>query len=212
METLSVLLAICVGNSPVTGEFPTQRTVMRSFDAFIDQHLNKWLTKQLWSWWFETLSRPLSLLTLQCHILMKSNLMDDAGFHTFILLLSSLYQNVCFATFHLNIYIYIYTGLNLGLCPANERRCYKVTLSLIGWMQTSRFASSQWEKALYIYIYQWDKDASEQNKSFHIFLYVGKSAMVKFRIIVLLTGDFSQKVNWKCPKVFIHQKLLEPYY
>ena len=23
-----------------------------------------------------------------------------------------------------------------GLCPANERRCYKVTLSLIGWVQT----------------------------------------------------------------------------
>ena len=28
------------------------------------------------------------------------------------------------------------TGLILGLCPANERRCYKVTLSLIDWAQT----------------------------------------------------------------------------
>ena len=28
------------------------------------------------------------------------------------------------------------TGLILGLCPANERRCYKVTPSLIGWAQT----------------------------------------------------------------------------
>ena len=27
-------------------------------------------------------------------------------------------------------------GLTLGLCPANERRCYKVTLSLIAWVQT----------------------------------------------------------------------------
>ena len=26
-----------------------------------------------------------------------------------------------------------YTGLILGLCPANERRCYFVTTSLIGW-------------------------------------------------------------------------------
>ena len=26
--------------------------------------------------------------------------------------------------------------LILGLCPANERRRYKVTLSLIGWSQT----------------------------------------------------------------------------
>ena len=35
METFSVLLAICMGNSPVTGEFPTQRPVMRSFDVFL---------------------------------------------------------------------------------------------------------------------------------------------------------------------------------
>ena len=29
-----------------------------------------------------------------------------------------------------------YTGLTLGLCPANERRRYFVTTSLIGWAQT----------------------------------------------------------------------------
>ena len=34
METFSALLAICVGNSPVPGEFPTQRPVTRSFDVF----------------------------------------------------------------------------------------------------------------------------------------------------------------------------------
>ena len=34
METLSALLAICAGNSPVTGEFPAQRPVTRSFDVF----------------------------------------------------------------------------------------------------------------------------------------------------------------------------------
>ena len=33
METFSVLLAICARNSPVTGEFPTQRPVMRCFDG-----------------------------------------------------------------------------------------------------------------------------------------------------------------------------------
>ena len=41
METFSALLAICVGNSPVTGEFPSQRPVTRSFDVFFDLHLNK---------------------------------------------------------------------------------------------------------------------------------------------------------------------------
>ena len=46
-------------NSPVTGEFPTQRPVTRSFDAFCDLRLNKRLSKQSWGWWFETPSCPL---------------------------------------------------------------------------------------------------------------------------------------------------------
>ena len=59
METFSALLAICAGNSPVPGEFPTQRPVTRSCDVFFDLRLNKRLSKQWWGWWFETLSRPL---------------------------------------------------------------------------------------------------------------------------------------------------------
>ena len=59
IETFSALLAICAGNSPVPGEFPTQRPVTRSFDVFFDLRLNKRLSKQSWGWWFETLSRPL---------------------------------------------------------------------------------------------------------------------------------------------------------
>ena len=46
METFSALLAICAGNSPVTGEFPAQRPVTWSFDVFFDLHLNKRLSKQ----------------------------------------------------------------------------------------------------------------------------------------------------------------------
>ena len=56
METFSALLAICEGNSPVPGEFPTQRPVTRSFDVYFDLRPNKWLSKQSWGWWFETLS------------------------------------------------------------------------------------------------------------------------------------------------------------
>ena len=41
METFSALLALCVGNSPVTGEFPAQRPMTRSFDVFFDLRLNK---------------------------------------------------------------------------------------------------------------------------------------------------------------------------
>ena len=32
METFSALLASCAGNSPVSGEFPAQRPVTRSFE------------------------------------------------------------------------------------------------------------------------------------------------------------------------------------
>ena len=56
METFSALLVICAGNSPITGEFPTQRPVKRSFDVL---RLNKRLSKQSWGWWFETPSRSL---------------------------------------------------------------------------------------------------------------------------------------------------------
>ena len=45
---------LCAGNSPVTGEFPTQRPVTRSFDVFFDLRVNKRLSKQSWGWWFET--------------------------------------------------------------------------------------------------------------------------------------------------------------
>ena len=46
MKTFSVFLALCVGNSPVTIEFPSQRPVTRSFDVYFDLRLNKTLSKQ----------------------------------------------------------------------------------------------------------------------------------------------------------------------
>ena len=59
METFSALLAICAGNSPVSGEFPTQRPVTRSFDIYFDPRPDKRLSKQSWGWWFGTLSHSL---------------------------------------------------------------------------------------------------------------------------------------------------------
>ena len=43
----------CAGNSPVTGEFPSQRPVTRIFDVFFDQRLNKRFSKRSWRRWFE---------------------------------------------------------------------------------------------------------------------------------------------------------------
>ena len=46
METFSALLTIFEGYSSVTGEFPSQTPVTRSFDDFFDLRLNKRLSKQ----------------------------------------------------------------------------------------------------------------------------------------------------------------------
>ena len=59
IETFSDSLASCAENSPVTGEFPAQRPVTRSFGVFFDLRLNKRLSKQSWGWWFERPSRSL---------------------------------------------------------------------------------------------------------------------------------------------------------
>ena len=51
------------------GEFPTQRSVTRSFDVIFDLCLNKRLNKQPWYWWFET---PSCSLWCQCNEKSKS--------------------------------------------------------------------------------------------------------------------------------------------
>ena len=43
---ISALIALCVGNSPVTGGFPSQRQVMQSFDVFFVLRLNGWVNNR----------------------------------------------------------------------------------------------------------------------------------------------------------------------
>ena len=64
METFSALLALCEGNPPVTGGFPSQRPVTQSFDVFFGLRLNKRLSKQSRRRWFE---RPSRLLWHHCN-------------------------------------------------------------------------------------------------------------------------------------------------
>ena len=54
METFSALLALCEGKPPVTGWFPPQRSVTRSFDVCFDLRLNKRLSKQSTARCFDT--------------------------------------------------------------------------------------------------------------------------------------------------------------
>ena len=59
------------------GEFPTQRPVTRRIDVFFDLRLNNRLSKQPWSWWFETL---LWSLWRQCNVMCfisTSNILRD---------------------------------------------------------------------------------------------------------------------------------------
>ena len=78
METFSALLALCAGNSPVTGEFPAQRSATRSSDVSLDLCMNKRLSKQSWGWWSET---PSCSLWRQCNGSPKASL---SGWHIHI--------------------------------------------------------------------------------------------------------------------------------
>ena len=71
METFSALLAICAGNSLVTGEFPAQRPVTQNFDVFFDLPLNM-LNKQLnkkhsrrWLWRHHNMELWTGILPMQ---------------------------------------------------------------------------------------------------------------------------------------------------
>ena len=83
METFSALLAICAGNSPVTGEFPTRRPVTRSFEVFFDLRLNERLIKKSWGWWFATPLRPLCRHSndYRCGMWKTSKSIADHGHH-----------------------------------------------------------------------------------------------------------------------------------
>ena len=59
MKAFSALLAPCAGKSQITGDFPAQRPVMRSFDVFFHLRLNKQTSKQSRRRWFEALARSL---------------------------------------------------------------------------------------------------------------------------------------------------------
>ena len=65
METFSASLDLCVGNSSVTGEYPSKRPVTWSFGVFY-LRLNKRLSKQSRHGWFET---PSNSLWRQCNTL-----------------------------------------------------------------------------------------------------------------------------------------------
>ena len=69
------------GNPPVTGGFPSQRPVTRSFDVFFDLRLFKRLSEQSRRWWFYTPLRSLWRTSLQWFTWTKINLHYPYHFH-----------------------------------------------------------------------------------------------------------------------------------
>ena len=76
INIFSALLALCVGNSPVIGEFPSQRPVRRSFGVLFDLCLNIRLIQQPWRRCFETPSRS---LWRHCNVVMENSLKWSLG-------------------------------------------------------------------------------------------------------------------------------------
>ena len=165
METFCALLALCEGNSPVTSEFSSQRPMKRSFDVFFDLRLNKWLRKQS-RWRCDlrrhrahynvtvmnTRNRqPGAFLRWQDNMRclfefkVQSKPKDHLGYEV-SQWKATLQCNVVSHWLsphpvpgiqHLHYHtIWYIVGLILDLRPADERRCYFVRTSLIGWSQT----------------------------------------------------------------------------
>ena len=107
MKTFSASLAFCAGNSPVTGEFSTQRPVTRSFNVFFDLRLNIRLSKQSWCWWFETLSRS---LWRHCNVLWRLYVWDyfQTPLYEILTALSKLLCHFRNPEFHIHIKVGIY--------------------------------------------------------------------------------------------------------
>ena len=130
METFSVLLAICAGNSPVPGEFPAHRPVTRSFDVFFDLRLNKRLSKQSWGWWFEMLSRP---LWRHCHVCKCFGRTKSAK--------SSVNRQL--TNFNYDVLFQIIT-LHLNLKPEYSRTTRSILQLLMPWLLASPGYQQQW--------------------------------------------------------------------
>ena len=79
---ISALLALFAGNPSVTGEFPTEIPVTRSFDVFFDLRPYKPLSKQSKCWWFETQSRSLwrhcNGASGKIHLLWQHSVLSDS--------------------------------------------------------------------------------------------------------------------------------------
>ena len=77
LETFSALLDLCAGNSPVTGEFPSQRPLTWSFGVIFVLRLNKRLSKQSRRRCFETPSRSYNDVNVCMYVVLNTEQQSD---------------------------------------------------------------------------------------------------------------------------------------
>ena len=132
METFSALLALCVANSAVIVEFPSQRPVTRSFDVFFDVRLNKRLSKQSWGWWVET---PSCSLCRHCNVSIR----QTVGFVP----VKSRFIYVCVCFIHISSYWFV------SVCSTFLVRspCYKLR-TFHEYLLTSRMCANLHKNAV----------------------------------------------------------------
>ena len=138
METFSTLLTLCVGNSPVNGEFPAQRPVMRSFDVFFDLRLNKRLSTQWWGWWFE-----MPWCSLWHHFNATSEVWDEMSFiHSpTSMVVWSLGMDKLFNLTHYNGCNYL-SMLGLNIIHVSNRGLWLYSLDLVNSLTPGRCGSN----------------------------------------------------------------------
>ena len=148
METLSALEALCQGNPPVSGGFPSQRPVTH-FDVFFNLRINKRLSKQSGRRWFETPSR---LLWLHCDIytVCKSVLLSlspqPLSRKTHAYVNASFY--ILIDTVWINIRFY-HTSLRTNKCQMKNDRNSKMEPA--PWVNDLKFTSVDQIAPLHIY-------------------------------------------------------------
>ena len=132
METFSASLALCVRNSPVTGEFPSQRPVTRGFDVFFDLRLDKRLSKQSRRWWFKTQSRSLWRHCNVLHVDTQHSTPRDANYLHYITGIMHMLALWC-----------VVTGLGVG-------RFYIYHSGLFWWNDANHLLWYQWCEIIFL--------------------------------------------------------------
>ena len=84
MEAFSALLALCVGNSPVTGEFPAKRPVTRSFVSMMFSFICAWMK----CWVSNREAGNLRRYRAHCDVIVTKNDADGPHFVVVALFLS----------------------------------------------------------------------------------------------------------------------------